>query len=175
MMLRSEIKLEGRRRRGLLLGKLATTARTEALLPKKWLNIACGWEAENNFFSFCFCAAFAFLTLNGSYLKLPNVFFFPISFTPTSSCQGGGVRERLRSAQLLSVFNHNNALAIRRWHIIFYILTVKYVAPSLSTHYSILSLKTNSSAPHSISTVTLVPNLSFAKITVFMLPCKMHR
>lgn len=28
------------------------------------------------------------------------------------------MRERLRSAELLSVFNHNNALAIMKWHIV---------------------------------------------------------
>lgn len=63
------------RRKELPLRKLTITACTEIQLPKKWLNISCGWEAENNFFSFCFCVAFAFLTLNCSYLKPANVFF----------------------------------------------------------------------------------------------------
>lgn len=66
----------------------------KALLPTAWLNIACGWEVENNYFlsllpcGLCLCVFFFFLSLylNFPYLN-PLGFFFPIIFssphTPT--------------------------------------------------------------------------------------------
>lgn len=44
--------------------------------PRLWLNIVCWWEEENNCFSFWFCVAFAFVSLNSTYIK-PKLFFPP--------------------------------------------------------------------------------------------------
>lgn len=130
-------------------------------LRSDWALLAVGnWRVA--FFSFCFSEVFS---LSCSCLKPAFGFFFfcHLIFSPFS-CWGGGGRDQL--CVVLSYYEMTYY---------FYIVSVKYVAPNFWTHYSNLALKTNYYFPHGLSIVTLVYDLSFAKVTFLMLHCKVSR